>query len=73
MYDDVKTVIKGASGADVVPAKVGVWRRRFMPGKYDLECECCGFRVIIEPFEMRYANYCNNCGAKNKMLIESGD
>ena len=75
MYDDIKTVINGATPADVIPARTGAWRRRLLSetGKYELECEYCGFRVVIEPFEMKYANYCNNCGKKNKFLIESGD
>lgn len=72
MYDDIRTAIERATPADVALRKTGAWRRRLLTDtRYDLECEHCGFRVVIKPFEMKYANFCNNCGLRNKMLSES--
>lgn len=72
MYDNIIFEIKNTDIEDVQPSKVGYWRQRKLEetGNYDLECGNCGFRTVIEPFEMKYANFCINCGMQNKGLIE---
>lgn len=32
--------------------------------RYDLECSKCGFRIVLDYYDIQYALYCNSCGAK---------
>jgi hypothetical protein len=72
MCEAVISVIEHSDVEDVQPSKVGYWRlcKLNETGNYDLECGNCGFRVVLDPYEMKYANFCNNCGMKNKRLVE---
>lgn len=52
--------------ADVAPVVHGHYKKRYLEesGRYDLECSKCGFRIVLDYYDIQYARYCNSCGAK---------
>ena len=59
-------MIIGAPAADVAPVIHEHYKKRYLEEseKYDLECSKCGFRIVLDYYDIQYARYCNSCGAK---------
>jgi hypothetical protein len=64
--DDICDIINSCPTVDAAPVVHGHWKKQYLEEseRYDLECSKCGFRIVLDYYDIQYACYCNSCGAK---------